>query len=170
MKYIIQLFCQKLLRKTMFILFASVIYSHYYSFWAYINYYNDDFYSQFYHQLFFSITELCSTGMVLLLANVNVELTSNKLLVILNIAVLHVLTAGGDQFVSNVIKGKGQLHQVLRDLLFMIPDLLHITVSLYQFYQLSKLKHIPVKHLISKKQCLVSAIFIFALWFVCLVL
>lgn len=170
MKYLIQLFHRKELRYSMFVLFASVVYSHYYSFWAYINYYNDDFYSQFYHQLFFSVTELCSTTMVLQLANVNVDLTTNKLLIILNIALIHVLIAGWDQFVTNVIQGGGQLHQVMRDLLFMIPDILHIAVSLNQFHQLSTLKHVPVTHLISKKQYLWSLILISALWFLCFLL
>jgi len=170
MKYLLQLFCRKELRYSMFLLFASVVYSHYYSFWAYINYYNDDFYSQFYHQLFFSVTELCSTAVVLQLANSNTDVTSNKLLVILNIALLHVLIAGWDQFVTNVIKGEGQLHQVLRDLLFMIPDILHITISLNQFYQLSKIKHVPVTHLVSRKQYVWSTVLISTLWILCLVL
>ena len=170
MKYLLQLFCRKELRYSMFVLFASVVYSHYYSFWAYINYYNDDFYSQFYHQLFFSITELCSTAVVLELANVNVELTSNKLLLILNIALLHVLIAGWDQFVTNVIKGGGRLHQVLRDLLFMIPDILHIAVSLKKLCELSKMQHTPVMHLISKRQYLWSLILVSTLWILCLVL
>ena len=88
-KYLLQLFYKRELRLTMFILFGSVVYSHYYSFWGYVNYYNDDFYSQFYHQMFFTFTELCSTFVVLQLADVNVELSSGKLLVILDIAALH---------------------------------------------------------------------------------
>ena len=88
-KYLLQLFYKRELRLTMFILFGSVVYSHYYSFWGYVNYYNDDFYSQFYHQMFFTFTELCSTFVVLQLADMNVELSSGKLLVILDIAALH---------------------------------------------------------------------------------
>ena len=44
-------------RPRMVILFIAAIYPHYYAWWAYVNYYNDDFYKQFYHQLFFTITE-----------------------------------------------------------------------------------------------------------------
>lgn len=35
----------------MCLLFLSVLFPHYYAWWAYFNYYNDDFYSQFWHQV-----------------------------------------------------------------------------------------------------------------------
>ncbi len=170
LKYLLQLWYRKELRFTMFILFGSVVYSHYYSFWGYVNYYNDDFYSQFYHQMFFTFTELCSTCVVLKLADVNVELSSGKLLVILDIAALHVLTAGWDQFVTNVIKQEGELHQVLRDIFFMLPDLLHIVIALYQLFQLAKIKKRPVTHLISNEQFFGSVLLVSALWVFCLTL
>jgi hypothetical protein len=170
LKYLLQLLSRKELRYTMFILFASVVYSHYYSFWGYVNYYNDDFYSQFYHQMFFSLTEIFSTYYVLKLADLNVELSSGKLLLIMNIAVLHVLTAGWDQFVTNVIKQEGELHQVLRDIFFMLPDLLHIIIAIYQLFKLSQIKKRPVTHLISNEQFFGSVFLVSALWVVCLIL
>ena len=170
MKYLLQLFCRRELRYTMFVLFSSVVYSHYYTYWVYVNYFNDDFYSQFYHQLFFSCTELFSTITVLKLADVNVELTSGRLLIILDIAVLHVLTSGWDQFVTNVIKQEGGLHQVLRDLLFMIPDILHIAIAVYQLFQLAKSKKRPPTHLISNQQFIGSVLLISALWIVCIMM
>jgi hypothetical protein len=170
LKYLLQLWARKELRYTMFILFASVVYSHYYSFWGYVNYYNDDFYSQFYHQMFFSFTEIFSTFYVLKLADINVELSSGKLLLIMDIAVLHVLTAGWDQFVTNVIKQEGELHQVLRDIFFMLPDLLHICIAIYQLFKLSQIKKRPVTHLISNEQFFGSVFFVSALWVVCLTL
>lgn len=170
MKYLLKLWSTKELRYTMFILFASVVYSHYYSFWGYVNYYNDDFYSQFYHQMFFSFTEICSTFFVLKLANLNIELSSGKLLFIIDIAILHVLTAGWDQFVTNVIKQEGELHQVLRDIFFMLPDLLHIVIAIYQLFKLSEIKKRPVTHLISNEQFFGSVLLVSALWVVCLTL
>ena len=168
MKYLLQLFCRKELRYTMFILYASVVYSHYYSYWGYVNYFNDDFYSQFYHQLFFTVTELISTLTVLKLADINVELSSTLLLIIIDVAALHVLTAGWDQFVTNVIKQEGELHQVLRDLLFMIPDLMHIAVAIYQLFRLAKIKKRPPTHLISNQQFFGSVLLVSSLWIVCL--
>ncbi len=45
----------------MCVLFLSVIYSHYYAWWAYFNYFNDDYYEQIWHQLLFTVTEMVST-------------------------------------------------------------------------------------------------------------
>lgn len=200
----------------MFILFVSVVYSHYYSFWVFVGkrvstqlsyfqqsirltisiylftgYYNDDFYSQFYHQIFFSFTELVSTVVVLKLSDASEELSSTKLLIIIDIAVLHVLTGGWDQcksiiatfnlfkfiydfmsfsVVTNVIKQEGQLHQVLRDLLFMIPDILHIIIALLQLLKLAKIKKRPATHLISNEQFFGSVLLVSALWVLCLVM
>ena len=169
-KHVGRLFRRKELRYTMFVLLASVVYSHYYTYWSYVNYYNDDFYSQFYHQLFFSCTELASTFVVLDLLDATKEATSGKLLFVIDIAVLHVLTSGWDQFVENVIKGEGQLHQVLRDVFFMIPDILHIILPLIELSRLAKLKRTPATHLISNEQFFGSLFFVSALWIVCLLM
>lgn len=169
-KHLLQLFSRKELNYRMFILFLSVVYSHYYSFWGYVNYLNDDFYSQWYHQLFFTITELVSTVMVLHLADHNTEVTSTKLLVLIDIAALHVLTGGWDQFVTNVIKQEGQLHQVLRDIFFMLPDMLHIIIPLAELRRLAKSKRTPATHLISNEQFFGSLFLVSALWVVCLTL
>ena len=114
----------------MLILFLSVIYSHYYSWWNYVNYWNDEFYHQWYHQLFFSITELASTILVVDLCNVEQAATPVKLLTIASIAFVHILVSGLDQFVTNVVMGRGYRFQIIRDLGFMLPDLLHLLVPL----------------------------------------
>ena len=58
-------------RPRMAVLFLTSLFSHVYGWWAYFNYYNDDFFEQWWHQLFFSITELASTVMVVHLVNKN---------------------------------------------------------------------------------------------------
>lgn len=170
MKYLLGLFFKKELRFSMFVLFGSVVYSHYYSYWGYVNYYNDDFYSQFYHQLFFTATELVSTVIVLYLANTNVEPTPGLLLAIVDIATIHILTSGWDQFVTNVIKQEGQLHQVLRDVFFMIPDLLHVFLPLLELKRLATFKRRPATHLISNKQFFFSVFIVLFGWLFCLML
>ena len=70
-------------RWRMIALFASVIYPHYYAWWAYVNYYNDDYYAQCWHQLFFSATELLSTGVVLHLISTHSFVTPRKILIIM---------------------------------------------------------------------------------------
>lgn len=55
-KWLVSLIIQNTVRYSMIVLFVSSVYSHYYGWWAYINYYNDEFYSQWNHQLFFSVS------------------------------------------------------------------------------------------------------------------
>lgn len=54
-KYLITLLAKRKLRFDMALLFISSIFSHYYAWWAYLNYYNDDYYSQWNHQFFFTV-------------------------------------------------------------------------------------------------------------------
>ncbi|XP_051162289.1 uncharacterized protein LOC127282200 [Leptopilina boulardi] len=130
-KYLTWLAFQNRLRTSMFILFLSAVFSHYYSWWVYINYWNDDFYSQWYHQLFFSITELISTILVIHLADDKNPVTHRIAFGISAIALMHILAGGWDQFVTNVVRGEGYAHQVVRDLGFMIPDILHVIIPLW---------------------------------------
>lgn len=111
-RYIVQLAFERRLRVSMALLFTSVVFSHYYSWWSYVNYWNDEFYAQWRHQLFFSITELFSTLAVLRLADRSTELSANGVLPIVGVAAVHILAAGKDQFVENVISGQGSAHQV----------------------------------------------------------
>lgn len=54
-KYLTKLIISGQLRLSMAFLFCLSIFSHYYAWWAYLNYLNDDFYSQWYHQTFFTV-------------------------------------------------------------------------------------------------------------------
>ncbi|XP_066589937.1 uncharacterized protein [Prorops nasuta] len=130
-KYLTWLAFQQRLRLSMMILFATAVFSHYYSWWVYINYWNDDFYSQWYHQFFFSSTELISTLLVIHLADNKNTITHRKAFGIAAIAILHILAGGWDQFFTNVVRGEGYAHQVVRDLGFMIPDILHVAIPLW---------------------------------------
>ncbi|XP_063218113.1 uncharacterized protein LOC134528435 [Bacillus rossius redtenbacheri] len=129
-RHLVSLALARSLRPSMLLLFASSLFAHYYSWWAYFNYWNDDFYSQWDHQLFFSLTEACSTALVVDLADSRTRVTPRKALGITGIALLHVLAAGWDQFVENVVQGRGFSHQVIRDVCFMVPDVLHVCVPL----------------------------------------
>ncbi|XP_046419043.1 uncharacterized protein [Neodiprion pinetum] len=119
------------LRFRMLILFGTAVFSHYYSWWVYINYWNDEFYSQWYHQLFFTATELLSTILVVHLADAKNPITHRKAFGIAAIAIMHILAGSWDQFITNVVRGEGYSHQVIRDLGFMIPDILHVAIPLW---------------------------------------
>lgn len=57
-KYLTKLIISNQLRYSMAFLFCLSIFSHYYAWWAYMNYLNDDFYSQWNHQTFFTVTQI----------------------------------------------------------------------------------------------------------------
>lgn len=167
-KYVFSLVLHKQVRWTMLVLLLSIIYPHYYSWWSYFNYWNDEFYSQWYHQLYFTATEIFSTACVILLANKLRPLSIFPLLVILDVAVAHILVSGFDQLVSNVVRGEGNLHQVLRDVGFFLPDLMHIGVALFEMRRLGRLHHISFTHLIPNKLFISSLLFISLSWLLCL--
>lgn len=111
-KRLFLLLLSKKLRWTMGILLLSSIHSHQYSWWALWNYLNDEFYSMWYHQIFFSVTELISSVLVLNYLDVRRSIKPIPMLIVWTIAVFHISCAGWDQFVFTVIQGKGRLHQV----------------------------------------------------------
>lgn len=59
LKYLITLAINSKIRYTMIFLFMLSIFSHYYAWWAYLNYYNDEYYNQWNHQLFFTVIKIC---------------------------------------------------------------------------------------------------------------
>jgi hypothetical protein len=70
MKYLTKLIISKQLRYSMAFLFCLSIFSHYYAWWSYLNYINDDFYSQWNHQTFFTVSIPCAKySMQLLFSN-----------------------------------------------------------------------------------------------------
>lgn len=54
-KYLINLMITKSIRYSMLFLYVQSAYAHYYTWWMYVNYYNDDFYSQWNHQAYFTV-------------------------------------------------------------------------------------------------------------------
>ena len=52
-----------------------------------------------------------------------------------SIAVLHILVNVSDQFIWNVFLLHGQLHQVLRDIGMILPDILHIILPIIVYRQ-----------------------------------
>jgi len=169
-KYLIEIFVSKSLRWRMLILFISAVYPHYYAFWAVWNYINDDFYDQMVHQMLFTCTELISTILVLYLSDSRIQLDHWKLLIIIGIAGGHVVAAGWDQFVNNVLLQEGGLHQVLRDLGFMVPDLMHIYLPIMELRQYAAKRRINAAYLISNKMVVVSLGISFFIWLFSIVL
>ena len=136
----------------------------------YFNYVNDDFYSQWYHQWFFSFTELTSTFIILYLANRKHTASPPLLLVIINIAILHILVAGGDQFVANVLDGQGEWFQNSRDIGFMLPDLFNIILPLWEWNLWASNNGVTMRDSLDRWVLLASVVSIGILWAICRVL
>lgn len=169
-KRVVRLYLAGGIRVSMLVLLGASIYPHYYSWWSYFNYWNDDFYNQWNHQLFFSITEMASTISVVYLLDKSISVTAKQALIIIDIAILHIMTSGFDQFISNVVQGNGMLHQVLRDIFFMIPDILHLILPLLELRKVAQSLSVPTPYIISNKEFFSSVIFILCGWFLCLML
>jgi len=148
-KQLVHVLLQRKLRWSMAFLFISSIFSHYYAWWGMLNYYNDEFYSQWYHQLFFTISEMITTFLVYTHLDRTKPLSPTPLLIIANIALFHISLASWDQFVYNVVLREGRLHQVLRDLLFMSSDLVYLSVALVELWKYSVLNGVSLKHILS---------------------
>ena len=165
--YLVHLGINRCLRLSMFILFIAVLYPHYYTWWSFFNYINDDFYKQWYHQTFFSLTELMSTFTVLYLADRKRPTTPRLLLVIINIAILHILAAGGDQFVVNVFLRQGEWHQWMRDIGFMLPDIVNIVLPLLEWKRWGRESGVALKESVSRWDLIASVASIAVLWALC---
>ncbi|XP_055840615.1 uncharacterized protein LOC129908261 isoform X1 [Episyrphus balteatus] len=167
-KQLISLTIQKHVRYSMMLLFALSIFSHYYAWWMCINYYNDDYYRQWNHQMFFTITELISTVMIVHLANIHNQVTSKKVLCVIGIALLHIVTSSFDQFITNVIRGEGFAHQVIRDIGFMVPDLLQVILPLWLFQKTRRESYRSLYHdRILQKDIIAMCVIVFLLFIFC---
>ncbi|XP_050443625.1 uncharacterized protein LOC126847448 [Adelges cooleyi] len=131
-KNIIKLCFEGQLRFKMALLFVLSLFSHYYSWWSYVNYWNDEFYSQWNHQIVFTITELYSTAVLYKICDRRKEIRKFHMFSVIGVGLIHILAAGFDQFVTNVIRGSGFAHQIIRDLFLMVPDMLNVVVPLLE--------------------------------------
>ena len=97
------------------------IYPHYYSWWMFINYYNDEYFAQYWHQVFFFVTELCSTGFVLSSVNRELPFTQRKLLMIV-------------RFVSLITKNKWICHLSRKEFTLAFTCFLSFQYSLPTYF------------------------------------
>ena len=92
---------------------------------------------------------------------------SRKLvLVIVAIAAGHVAAAGWDQFVTNVLLYEGFLHQILRDVGFMVPDLLNIYLPIQELKVHAKRRRVPASYLVTNNMALATLATAFSIWFI----
>jgi len=147
-------------RTSMLALFVSSLYPHYYGWWGLFSYLNEDYYSQWYHQWFFSVTETLSSAMVVHLSNVGNQIQPWKLLVVLNINMIHIIIGSLDQFIDNVIYHKGAQFEAVRDFGLMIPDVFHVLVAYFELVNCATKMKVGIHKLFYKEELLVSVLLI----------
>ncbi|CAH1789241.1 unnamed protein product [Owenia fusiformis] len=113
------------------------IYPHYYSWWMWFNYLNDEFYSQWNHQMFFSITELAATSIALYLCDSRVDYNTRLLLCMISIASAHIFISASDQFLHNLFIGN-ETFKKSRDIGFLIGDCLTVLLGAFDILRYSK--------------------------------
>eukprot|EP00698_Gefionella_okellyi_P016667 TRINITY_DN4781_c0_g1_i1.p1 TRINITY_DN4781_c0_g1~~TRINITY_DN4781_c0_g1_i1.p1 ORF type:complete len:315 (+),score=38.58 TRINITY_DN4781_c0_g1_i1:50-946(+) len=118
---------------------VSGLHGNFYGYFAIFNYINDHMYHLFWSQLFYTFTELVVGVCAYQLMKVPIDappagagLRATKpshnvperslMWIMLVISVIHIIRGSLDQFVVNILLGHGQLHMVLRDILFLFGD------------------------------------------------
>ncbi|CAH1776531.1 unnamed protein product [Owenia fusiformis] len=138
------------LRIPMIIVVCGAIYPHYYSWWNFCNYLNDDFYEQWNHQMFFSLTELAGTLMALYMSDLRSECQPRLLTGMISIAMAHIFISASDQFLVNLFIGAEQFKRS-RDIGFLVGDILTVLLSLVELFRYSKRKGLTMMGAVGKK-------------------
>lgn len=114
----------------------------------------------FVFQLFFTLTELLSTAMVLHLCSRDSILQPWKLLVITDISLIHMIVAGLDQFITNVIYREGQHFEAARDLALMAPDVFHVLIALFELSAMAVKRRTSIWKLFYREELLSSFVIV----------
>ncbi|XP_050403665.1 uncharacterized protein LOC126819581 [Patella vulgata] len=161
-KYLYKLCRVGKVRKTMFVLYLANIYPHYYSWWSFFSYYNEEIFQFYSNHFYFMMTEIIVTVVVLNLCNAESEIASWKILLIITINSMHIMISLSNQFITHVIHGRGQQFQNARNIGLMIPDVLHILIPVFDLYRYSKANRMGITDLFHKEElmlCVMAATF-----------
>lgn len=168
-KRITTLWMKGRLRLIMLFLFLVNIYPNYFTWWVYFNYFNDGYHLQFYHQLFFTLTEFVSTYIVLLLCDKKVTVLPWHIHVISGTALTHIIVGSLDQFVLHLILGREELHKKTRDVALLVPDVLYLIVPVYELRKVMVRERTHICSLVMKKDFIltISTIFLSSVFMKC---
>ncbi|KAK3769927.1 hypothetical protein RRG08_048138 [Elysia crispata] len=159
-KYLVHVYRTSSFRRSWLALYIINIYPHYYSWWSFFSYYNEEFYTFFGHHMFFCITEIIVTAIVLNLCNKKNELKAWKMLMILAINLVHVIVSGSDQFIAHVLQGFGTSFQNARNIGLMVPDILHLAIPFYELVLFTRSNNLRLSELCYKEEALLLFTFI----------
>ncbi|XP_063421890.1 uncharacterized protein LOC134706676 isoform X1 [Mytilus trossulus] len=132
-KHLLRLYVERNLRYSMLFLIILSIYPQYFSWWVYLNYLNDDFYKQFVHQMFFTVTELISLMIIVRMCSYGNDIAINHLIGVLSINLVHIAVGGLDQFFDHLVLMDGKPFKRMRSLALVIPDVLCIVIFIIEY-------------------------------------
>ncbi|CAG5117828.1 unnamed protein product [Candidula unifasciata] len=159
-KYLVNVYRTSSFRKMWLLLYIINLYPHYYSWWSFFSYYNEEFYTFFMHHMFFCVTEIFTTAIVLNLCNQKSEIKAWKMMMVLSINLVHIIVSGSDQFIAHVLQGRGTGFQNARNIGLMIPDVFHILIPSYEFYKFIKYNDVKMSEMCYKEEILLLILFI----------
>lgn len=159
-KYLVAVYRTSSFRRSWLALYIINVYPHYYSWWSFFSYYNEEFYTFFGHHMFFCITEIIVTAVVLNLCNEKNELKAWKMLLILAINLVHVIVSSSDQFIPHVLQGYGTSFQNARNIGLMIPDILHLIIPAYELVKFISANNLRVSQLCYKEEAILLISFV----------
>ena len=79
---------------------------------------------------------MLSTYLIVPLCDVSNSPTPRRCLAVLTIAMFHVITAGYDQFTTNVLRSEGAWHQWSRDVGFMAVDAAYVVMAMRWWFEM----------------------------------
>jgi len=94
LKYLMGLWLTEQLSVWVAFMFLSSVFPHVYGWWMYFNYINDGFYSQLWHQLGFTMTELVSSLALLQVSNSRTRPRPVYMYIVVSVACGHILVGG----------------------------------------------------------------------------
>ncbi|GFO14060.1 hypothetical protein PoB_004056500 [Plakobranchus ocellatus] len=159
-KYLVNVYRTSSFRRSWLALYLINVYPHYYSWWSFFSYYNEEFYTFFGHHMFFCVTEILVTVIVLNLCNAKNELKAWKMLMILAINLVHVIVSGSDQFIAHVLQGYGTNFQNARNIGLMVPDVLHLAIPAYELLQYARANNLRFTQLCYKEEAMLLFTFV----------
>mmetsp|Transcript_30670 Transcript_30670/g.80135 ORF Transcript_30670/g.80135 Transcript_30670/m.80135 type:complete len:455 (-) Transcript_30670:1674-3038(-) len=106
----------KALRTPLLFAVISTIFPIFYGFWALFNYYNDRIFHLLHSQVYFFLSEVVVACIACAQMSKEDELNPFLLWFGFSIDAVHLIQSMMDQFIANVLFGKGERHQVSRDI------------------------------------------------------
>jgi len=131
-KYVVNLALDRKLNRRLMIILLASIYPNYYTWWVYLNVWNDDFYSHFFNQTISSVTDAILAGLVLSMCDNTRPPRPRHLVFISAIGLFHIAANAFDQFVENVLYRNGTWYQCVRDIGLVSTDLIAFIVPLFE--------------------------------------